>query len=663
MKPFMSLLRRAAVCCCWSFFLAIPAIVFGQTQTNYYSANGTEYPIVGSLPGDQMFPDAALNSSGGFVVWQDNITDGDGWGVSARRLDGTLSGVFDTFRVNQQGAGDQENPRVALLKNGGAAFVWQGGVKGFQHIYASFFNASNVLVNPADTNDISVSAFTNNFQINPAIATLNDGNVVIVWASFDQVSSNSLQDVYGQILSPDGQKVGGEFLINQFISYNQRTPTVAALANGGFVVAWVSEQERSTTPNWGSNTNDYVSDTRIIVPSVDIYARLYQSNGVAVTDEFLVNSDSNPCANPNVAAATDGTFMVAWGARDMANMAYGWDIYVRPFSSAGVGGTAVRVNTYVNGNQYAPRLTSIGADYLTIWTSLGQDGSREGVYGQFVHEDGSLVGVEFRANTTTASVQMEPVVASNGVGQFLVIWSGYSGGANSFDLFAQRYLNVSTLLLPMDAPFVYAPFTLSNNVYQPQLQVSWSPLLGISVSNFEIYVDGATIPMAIVTSNEWTMAVANGLTKNSTHSFAVDYVTTDGRRSPISQSSTNTTWSGYNWGGIPYEWMAEFYGDDITSWPSPSAPLTPGSPTLLQIFISGGNPLDPSTWLRTALVNTPQGLFLTWNPQPGFIYQVQVTTNLATWSNLGAPRFAAGGSDSIFVGGKPAGYYRVVLLH
>jgi hypothetical protein len=29
---------------------------------------------------------------------------------------------------------------------------------------------------------------------------------------------------------------------------------------------------------------------------------------------------------------------------------------------------------------------------------------------------------------------------------------------------------------------------------------------------------------------------------------------------------------------------------------------------------------------------------------------------------LGAPRFAAGTSDSIFVGGSPAGYYRVVML-
>ena len=120
--------RRAAICFCWGLFLGIPAAVFAQT--NYYTTNGTEYAIIGSLPGDQVFPDVAVTPSGGFVVWQDNITDGSGWGVSATRLDSTLSGTLGTFRVNVQGTNDQENPRVALLKNGGAVFVWQGGTAG-----------------------------------------------------------------------------------------------------------------------------------------------------------------------------------------------------------------------------------------------------------------------------------------------------------------------------------------------------------------------------------------------------------------------------------------------------------------------------------------------------------------------------------------------------
>ena len=126
----MSLLlfaRRAAICFCWGLAVGIPAAV--SAQTNYYTTNGTEYAIIGSLPGDQVFPDAALNSSGGFVVWQDNITDGSGWGISAQRLDSTLSSTLSTFRVNVQGANDQENPRVALLKNGGRGLCVAGRAK------------------------------------------------------------------------------------------------------------------------------------------------------------------------------------------------------------------------------------------------------------------------------------------------------------------------------------------------------------------------------------------------------------------------------------------------------------------------------------------------------------------------------------------------------
>jgi hypothetical protein len=659
-KPFMFLMfiRRIAICLCWGLFLMIPPAVWGQT--NYYSKNGTEYAVVGSSPGDQIFPDAAVKTNGGFVVWQDNNTDGNGWGVSARRLDNTLSGTLGAFRVNQQGTNDQENARVALLKNGGAVFVWQGGKKGSQHIFARFLTPTNTFLT---TTDLVVSTFTNNFEINPAVATLNNSNVVVVWASFNQAGLNSLQDVYVKILSQTGQTISNQFLINQFTNYNQRTPAVAALKDGGFVVTWVSEQERVVAPNLGANSTFSTAST-IVVPSVDIYARLYASNGVAKGNEFIVNTDLNPCANPAVAAASDGGFMVAWDARDMLNVTNGYDICARTFSSTDVGGVTLRVNSHLQGDQYAPRISAIAVDYMIVWTSLGQDGSREGVFGQFVHNNGSPVGDEFQVNTTTVSQQMHPVVTSDGVGQFLVVWTSYAGAPNNFDLFAQRYLNVAVLLQPMAAPFVYAPFTLDiNGIYQPQLQVSWPPLLGISVSNYEVYVDGSGVPAGVPRGNTWTMTASNGLAASSTHSFQVDYVTTSGIIPPISPSTSATTWSGGNYYGVPVEWIEQYYGDSVANWTANvNGPLAPGGLTLRQVFLGGGSPLDSSTWLQTSLVNTPQGMFLTWKTQPGATYQVQMTTNLASWNNVGSPRFAAGTNDSIFAGGGAAGYYRVLLL-
>jgi hypothetical protein len=651
----------------------ITAALFSSTpqigaQTNYYPANGTEYAAVGNLPGDQMFPDVALSSTGSFVVWQDNATDGDNWGISARRLDSTLSGTLGTFRINQLGVGSQERPRVSLQKNGGAVIVWQGGKSGFQHIYSRLLTSANTFLT---TNDILVSTPTNVFQANPAVAVLANSNAVVVWSSFNQASSNSMQDIYGQLLSPSGQKIGGEFLVNQTTAFNQRTPAVTALAGGGFLVSWVSEQQRVAAPSLGTN-NTFVLAGSVVRPSVDIYARLFSASAVASGNEFIVNSSFNPAANPAVAAASDGGFLIAWSAQDLAVGTNGSDIFARAYNSLGTAGAVFLVNSYRYGDQLMPRVSALGLEYFLTWTSLAQDGSREGVFARFVHNSGDFVGSEFRVNSTTAGQQLQPTVASDGVNQFLVVWSSYTGAPNNFDLFAQRYVNAAAVLQAMPAPFVWAPFKLVSNVYQPQLIVSWAPLLGLSVSNYEVYVDGSANPTGVVVSNQWIMTSAHGLTTNSTRSFTVDYVLTDGRRSPLSAAKTGTTWTGQSWGGIPFEWMIAYYGQLNVSfvngvptynWPSPDSPLISGNnATLSSIFLSGGNPLNPNTWLKQQLTATPQGMFLSWNTQPGATYQVQVTTNLTTWSNVGSPRFAAGTSDSTFVGGSAVGYYRLQLM-
>ena len=88
--------------------------------------------------------------------------------------------------------------------------------------------------------------------------------------------------------------------------------------------------------------------------------------------------------------------------------------------------------------------------------------------------------------------------------------------------------------------------------------------------------------------------------------------------------------------------------------------VEPGGPTLRQVFLTGADPTNPATWLRTAIIQTAQGFFLTWNPRPGLTYQVQSSTNLTTWVSTGSPRFASDTVDSLYIGLSDAGYYRVM---
>src|SRR5258706_1737069 len=161
-----SFLMKAGICA--AFALSCATSVFSQV---HFHSNAAEYAIAGHRPGSQEYPNLALNSSGGFLVWQDNVSQGSGLGISALGLDSNFSANGRAFRINQNINGDAERPQVALLKNGGAVFVWQAGRQGFQQIYARFLSSSNVWL----TGDVLVNSFSRNFRINPSVVALENG--------------------------------------------------------------------------------------------------------------------------------------------------------------------------------------------------------------------------------------------------------------------------------------------------------------------------------------------------------------------------------------------------------------------------------------------------------------------------------------------------------
>jgi hypothetical protein len=638
----------------FAFSGLIAGIAGAALADNTYSPQGGEYPIAGSLAGDQVFPHLALGSSGGYLVWQDNVTDGDGFGISARRINSSLSGSFGVFRVNEKAAGDQENVRVAMLKDGGAVFVWQSGTRGFQHINARFLKGDGTFA----TGDRVVNTYTNNHQMDPALSVLSGGNVVVTWSSYGQ--DLSVYGVYAQLFTPIGDKVGSEFQVNQSTSLSQRSPSAASLPDGGFALVWVGER---TTSAPISQSGLIVVTNPVARYTADIFGRMFNADGSPRGGEFRVSSGNDPCANPAVSAAPDGGIAVAWSQKGSMVNTNSWDVFARGFdSSFHPVNEAAQVNSYSYGEQFAPRIASIGSDYMVVWTSLAQDGSREGVYGRFLSSAGNPVGDEILVNTTTVSQQMHPSVSSDGTSRFLVVWTSFIGGNTSFDLFAQRYAASQSLPVPA-APSVSAPFVVDNSgVYQPQLLVSWPDVEGFPVANYELYVDGAASPAVTTTANIWTLS---GLAPSSTHSLRMDYVTTDGRHSPLSAQATGTTWSGASYGGIPFEWMTANFGTDVLAWPKPGDDSDGDGASNMHEFLAGTAPQDPNSVMRVQLVSTAQGTQLSWNGQPGSVYQVQISDNLSagSWTNFGAPRFAVGTSDAIPAGGVgAAAYYRVVRL-
>jgi hypothetical protein len=395
----------------WGLIVATSCLGFAQAPL----ANlGTEYQPIGSRVGPQMQPSASINGNGGYVVWEDLAADTDGNGIMAQALNNQLSGTGAPFRVNQWRRGDQDKPQVALL-NEGAVFAWQGGA-GRKHIYARFLNGSSawmggdVLVSSADVH-----------SVNPSLAKLDNGNVVVIYSSFNQRGTASMMDIYGRILSPAGQPVGAEFPINQIMTFNQRTPAVAALNGGKFVVVWVGEEQRSET-------------------SIDVFGRVFDADGVPVASEFLVNTSTNLCANPAVSGTSSGGFLVAWSQRDLVR-SNAWEVMARSFDAAGSAATeTVRLNVNRYGDQFAPRIARLDDKQLVVWTSLGQDKFMEGVFGRYVDAQGAPVGDEVAVNTVVVSRQIHPSVTSDGANRLLALWSSLTSGIrNNFDLAGQKF--------------------------------------------------------------------------------------------------------------------------------------------------------------------------------------------------------------------------------
>ncbi len=607
----------------------------GQASSqDVYSPFASEYSLSGPLSGDQVFPALAFDALGGYVVWRDGVTDGIGTGISAQRLNDNLSGVLAPFRVNAGAEGNQDKPSVGMLQNGGAAFVWQGGEPGMQDVYLRIARPDGTFA----TGDIRVNSYTNQFQICPAMAVLSSGNIAIVWSSYNQ--DGHLQGVAGRLFDSQGTAIGGEISINQATLYNQRTPQVAALVDGGFVVTWISESRRGADQNGGDAFD------------VDVMARMFNANGAGRGDEFKANEGGSVCANAAIKGLSSGGFIMVWGERSSTSRNDGWDVYARGFGSAGVAaGGAARVNSTTYGDQYAPILAGHGASVMVIWTSMGQDGSYEGVFGQVVGATGNRAGNEFRVNSTTFNKQMHPAVTAHDDGRFLVVWSSYSNGGPGFDLFAQRY-SASQPLPVLAAPSVSA-------LSQSRLAVSWAELAGFDVAEYRIYLGSALTPIS--TTNHFL--VISGLAPGVTNALRLSYQLRDGREALVSLPTEGVTWAeDLNNDGLPDDWQARYWPGGSAAWPGTGLDDDGDGASNLQEFLAGTNPRNRDSVLRTSIQRNAQGIWLNWNSEPGLVYQVQRSTNGIHWIDLGRSRFAPGVFDSLQVETMAAALYRIIRI-
>ena len=168
------------------------------------------------------------------------------------------------------------------------------------------------------------------------------------------------------------------------------------------------------------------------------YEEIFSIEGTASSsDEFQINTyTSNYQKNANV--ATDGTnYLIVWESRYQDGSGYG--IYGQLVDSNGTKiGSELHISSRTSNDQLKPYAASNGNNYLVTWQSYGQDGSYEGIYGQFFDLNGNKIGSEFRINYTTYRNQRNPSIATDN-NNYLITWQSYRQDGSYEGVYAQLY--------------------------------------------------------------------------------------------------------------------------------------------------------------------------------------------------------------------------------
>ena len=249
-----------------------------------YNASGT--PLAGQFlvstesTGNASQPSFAALSSGGFVAtWTAQDVAFSSQGIRAQIFDSNGAEVGAEIAVNTTTALDQYFPLVGALPGGGFVATWVSQPSGFR---GQIFHSAGAKVGGEFPID-GFNGFSN------ALTVLSSGNFVV--AVVDEEG-----DISGQIFSPAGAPIGDPFKLNTVTDDNHDMPTLTALADGGFVASW-----RQAT-----GTVNFFEDG-------EIKAQVFDSTGVKIGDEFMVNAGTaGGQMLPQLVAFGSGDFAVAW---------------------------------------------------------------------------------------------------------------------------------------------------------------------------------------------------------------------------------------------------------------------------------------------------------------------------------------------------------------
>ncbi|HEY9843915.1 MAG TPA: hypothetical protein V6D23_25820 [Candidatus Obscuribacterales bacterium] len=306
-------------------------------------------------------------------------------------------------QANTFTTGTQNKPAVAMDDDGDFVVVWASdGQDGSD--YGVYFQRFDSNGDPAGTETLVNSFGTVDQQFHPDVAMDADGDFVVVWEGYNSFSGSN--EIFAKHFFSNGSPKSLDAQANEFTTGDQRNPQVAMDASGNYVIAWESSNQYDT--------------------GLGIYARRYTNGDSPVAGEFHVNTlTAGSQAHPDVAMDADGDFVVTYDSYGVDTDSQG--IAFQRFNAAAApqGGETL-VNTYETDNQSDPVIgMSDSGAFAIAWTSFDQDGDGLGIFAKTFTSAG-VGGSEIQVNTDeTISDQREPRIAMDADGDFTIGWFAY----------------------------------------------------------------------------------------------------------------------------------------------------------------------------------------------------------------------------------------------
>jgi hypothetical protein len=262
--------------------------------------------------------------------------------------------------------------------------------------------------------EFRVNAATTGLRGQSQVAMDDSGGFIAIWG--DTMTEEDNFGLAGRHFLSDGSPATPlDFAVNTFTLDAQRTQDVTLQANGSGLAVW-------------ETSGIFLDDDDV---RAGIYGRHFDTSGMPLLPDFKINTndvDDIREDQPVAAPLNDGSFMVAWAARE--NLIAGRVlIAARRVDAAGLPTGDEFVVTQYTGFQDHPAVAPLpDGGFVVVWQDAYRDGLSSGIFGQRFDSDAGRVGSEFLVNTYTFGPQRFPAVAAGADGSFLVTWAGILTG-------------------------------------------------------------------------------------------------------------------------------------------------------------------------------------------------------------------------------------------